>query len=431
MTAFEPAGPASRRAWLSDSGWLLGANLTRYLGLIAVMVILTQLMTPEIVGQYTLSLAIATPIFVFAQLGLRGVYLTHRHDFPLRDYLGLQLVFLIGALFTSAAVAWLFDPTLVGVVVLVGLVKFGDAISELFSAPLQGSGSTSRIFVGFAASALAGGIAAAGVLYFTRILELTLAALALASALAALFLMWLPAMRSSRKPQSASPSRLPNMADIRGILKAGLPFGAGSAVLALVASIPQFFLALTWGNEAVAKYAVLYYLVMIADIFVGTLVQGWIPRARSASASTELAPQGFLRFTFRTAFTWSAALLGVGAFGVWVASFAYPWVFGPVYGFDLSVAIPIVAAITVLPILGFSSMGIIVQNLYTHSLVLGLISAFTSALFCALLIPGGGLVGAFWALAISSAARAAPAFYFIAVGQARGSSGITRAQDER
>lgn len=403
----------SKRAWFTDTGWLLGANLVRNLGLIVVMIVLARLTEPAVVGRYSLALAITAPIFVFSQLGLKGVYLTHRRERKFSRYISVQIASLLVALIVSLAVTMIADPTLAVVVALVGLVKLSDAISDLFIGPLQAFSATPWVFWGTTASAVFGAAAGAWCLVVTGNLELTLLALAAASAVGSAAFMWVPGILVIRRRDHAPESRAGAMASYRAIVRAGLPSGIGGAVLALVASAPQYFLAANWGSSAVAQYAVLYYTVMVADIFVGTLAQGWIPRAREASTNRSLAPQGFFRFTLKTSLTWSLIMLPVALIGIALAALLLPLLFGPEYRMTLGVAIPIAAAILIMPILNFASMAIIVLNLYIHAITVSAVSAAASLALGAILIPIWGVQGAFWTFALAAAFRALPGLILV------------------
>ena len=184
-------------------------------------------------------------------------------------------------------------------------------------------------------------------------------------------------------------------------------------MLALVASAPQYFLAASWGSAAVAQYAVLFYAVMVADIFVGTLAQGWIPRAREASNNRRFAPRGFFRFMLRTSLTWSMIMLPVALLGISLAALLLPVLFGPEYQMTLGVAIPIAVAILIMPILNFASMAIIVRNLYIHAITVSAVSAAASLALGATLIPIWGVQGAFWTFALAAAFRALPGLILV------------------
>lgn len=94
----------SRKTWARDTGWLLGANVSKTAGLLLFLVVLARLTNTEIVGEYALALAITAPVFVFAQFGLKGIFLTHKVVFPFGTYLWVQLIGATAATLVSVCI---------------------------------------------------------------------------------------------------------------------------------------------------------------------------------------------------------------------------------------------------------------------------------------------------------------------------------------
>jgi hypothetical protein len=58
-----------------------------------MLVVLAKLGSPEIVGQFTLGLAVTAPVVLFTNLSLREVQATDaKHQYLFSDYLGLRLL---------------------------------------------------------------------------------------------------------------------------------------------------------------------------------------------------------------------------------------------------------------------------------------------------------------------------------------------------
>lgn len=401
----------SKRSWLTDSGWLLGANLARNLGLIVITILLARYTAPAVVGQYALALAIATPVFVFAQLGLKGVYLTHSSQIQFRAYVRVQVIASLIALLLVCFVALVFMPKLLLVIFLVGTVKTVDTLADLFTGPLQSHDSTRIIFWGVTASALVSSLAAGLTLHFSRSLELTLCSLTLASAVTSIFTVCIPALQIIHREEATA--RIELGSGVIEVLRAGLPAGLGGAVLALTASAPQYFLAACWTNEDVAHYAIFFYIVMIADILVSTVSQGWIRKAREHNSSKSAANKGFLGYTMVVSGVWTAIMLPVSLVGLGASYLLIPVVFGSEYALRMSVLIPIFIVIMLMPLLNFSNIAVIVRNLYRHAFTLSGSSAVASVALGALLIPPFGVSGAFWTYCLAAAARAVPAIWLL------------------
>ena len=70
----------------------MAGALAQTVGQAAIMLVLAQVASTQIVGQYALGLAIATPLNVFADRAIRMLQATAGdNDFPLGDYLAASL----------------------------------------------------------------------------------------------------------------------------------------------------------------------------------------------------------------------------------------------------------------------------------------------------------------------------------------------------
>ena len=393
--------------------WLLSANILRNVGLIVVLVVLARLTSTETVGRYALALAITTPIFVLAQLGLKGVYLTMQHDYRFRSYALVQLVMVAAAVMLSVGVAFVFNRDLLLTVTLVAIIKVADSLCEFFSAPLQKYYAARRIFWAYLTSAVLGSVVTGIALAVTRDLDVALAGLAVTSLFVAIFLMWLPAQRLVRGREGDGHSLLAPALDRKRILLAGLPMGVAGAILALVSSMPQYFLARDHGESTVGYFVVLLYIFAIVDIFSGTLTQAWIPKARQVLENIDRNHFRFLRSTLVTTGWWSLVLMPLAVIGLIIASVLLPIVFGPEYTLSFEVALPLFVGIVVLPATHFGGTAVAVQNFYVHGITLSIASALVSLIACSALIPQFGAAGALWAITVAYSARGVLAFVIL------------------
>ena len=105
-----------------------------------MLALLTKLVSPEMVGQFALGLAITAPVMLFASLQLRTVQATDaRREYLFGDYLGLQLITTALALLVIVAVVLLagyhWEAALV--ILAVGMAKAFESISDVFYGLLQ------------------------------------------------------------------------------------------------------------------------------------------------------------------------------------------------------------------------------------------------------------------------------------------------------
>lgn len=405
--------PVSSRTWAKTTSQLLAGNILRNLGLVVVLVMLARFTSTSTVGKYSLCLAITGPIFVFAQMGLRSVYLTMSKNHRFSSYLQVQLIMLAVAIGVSCLAAVLLHPELLITVILVALVKVADSLTELFSGPMQGYQRAGGIVWGNAVSAALGSIATGILLITTRDLNIALLGLAASSLVVVCIFMGVPAWRLARQHEHSEHSQLPFRQDWRFIFRAGLPTGLAGSIVTLVSSMPQFFLARDHGVALVGSFAVLLYCFAIVDIFSGTLTQAWITSARRVITATETGAPRFVAFAARATARWTVVFIGMAVVGVWLASLVLPLIFGRQYTVSLAEAVPLAAAIAFLPLAHFGGTALAVQNFYVHGITVGVASALVCLVLCAVLIPPLGISGALWATGVAYGARGITAFIIL------------------
>ncbi|WP_336628958.1 MULTISPECIES: lipopolysaccharide biosynthesis protein [unclassified Microbacterium] len=404
MTAEIPAPTGTRVA--HATGYLLAANVLRYVGPLGMLVLLAQFTTPDTVGAYTLSLAIVTPMFVFAQLSLRTVYLTIRPPVRIAVLLGVQAAALLFAAIVTGIIGGVFQAALLPLLAAAALGKIMDAYVDLLSGPLQAAGRERRIF--WASLAVGAGslaFAAAGLLA-TGSVVVSLVALAAGTLCAALPFLYLPVRRAEREAGTWSWRA---DADTRArVVRAGVPMGVAIAIMSLMSVLPQYVLAGVIGQAVAGRFAVMLYMYAVADIAGMSLAQAWIPTGRRSYETGE--PR---RWLARPVLLWTALFLPATVFGLWLGAMLLPLLFGPAFGFGIAEAVPLGCAIVLLPFAHFTAITVSIQNRYTHVLALSAAAVVVSATLCAVLIPIWGLAGGFWALAAAIGVRGIVALVFV------------------
>lgn len=394
--------------------FLMLANVLRNISLLLVLLFLAQLTEPEVVGNYALALAITTPVFAFAQFGLRGVFLTLRAQVRLSSYAIVQTIGVLSATALSLAIVCIVDPPLASTVLLVSFFKGADAYCDLFAAPLQQHGRSDLVFWGFLTSALAGGSAVGALLAATENLDIALAGMALVSVLVTVFLFAIPAIRIVAQVKNNEKQ----VGAVRVIFAAGLPTGLSLSVLALIPTMPQYVLAWSVGSIAVGYFVVVLYTYMTAELFTGALVQSWLPHARD-HFETQVRRRGdFLRWVIGHIVKWTALFLPITGAGFLGAMWVYPILF-PDYPLSFDLILPLTLTILLLPALYFTSAAMSVRNLYSHSLTVGAVAVTASVAASLLLIPVFGVPGALWATFAGVAGRTGTAITIVVLAELR------------
>ncbi|HWL00863.1 MAG TPA: hypothetical protein VNQ52_00665 [Microbacteriaceae bacterium] len=407
-------GPNRRQ----ETSALLASTVLRNVAQIVIIWLLATLTNPETVGRYALVLAIATPVFVVAQLGIRGIYLTHAQPIALRSYVLVQLAFLLAAGIITISAAAVFNPSLVLLALFVSGAKASDALAEPFSGVAQRFHRTSLVLVCSTLVAVVGSGALALTLILTSSLELATLAFAVISLLSTAIALAVPATRIARTRES-NQAMLSLAGSWRFILAAGLPLGVSTGLLQLITSAPQYVLDQTMGAADVGRLAVLIYAYAVADLVAGTLSIAWIPHAQDDLRQRRGRRMPITGITLRAISRWSLIYIPLTVVGLAFVWFAYPFVFGEAYALTLDAAIPLGIAVLLLPAANFSTAATIVSNQYAHSLAFSIAAAVAGIGAALLLVPIAGIAGAIWAMAIGNAVRAIAAFLIVAFGESR------------
>lgn len=130
--------------------WTFTGNLVLAACQWAMVVVLAKIGSPEMIGQFTLGLAVTTPVFMFTNLSLRSVQVTDaKKQYLLGDYLGLRLISTGLALLIIVIISWKAGYPLETslIILLSGLTRAFDSISDIFYGLIQQHERMDRIAV--------------------------------------------------------------------------------------------------------------------------------------------------------------------------------------------------------------------------------------------------------------------------------------------
>ncbi len=137
-----PAAPdAGPRASLRGNfAWTLTGNVVFGATQWGVLSLIAKLGPPEMLGQWALAVAVATPVAMFTHLNLRAVLATDasgQHRFG--DYLAVRLAVTALGLAATAALAWVprYPDGVAGAVLLVGVALAADNVSDTYFGAMQ------------------------------------------------------------------------------------------------------------------------------------------------------------------------------------------------------------------------------------------------------------------------------------------------------
>jgi O-antigen/teichoic acid export membrane protein len=385
-----------------------------------VLVVLAKLGSPEMVGQFTLGLAVTAPVVMFTNLQLWAIQVTNnKQEYVFGDFLGLRLIA------TGIAFVIILGITLVAgyrweillVIWVVAFAKCVEAIAEVFYGLLQKHERMDRIAISMTIKGILSLAALSAGIYLTHSLLWGTIGLGIAWTLV-LFgydlnsgVMMLtnaaPRQKSIEHQQSKFIKLRPrwHLKTLWKLTWLSLPLGIVMMLISLNSNLPRYFIERYLGERELGIFAALAYLMTAGNMVVNALAQ---------SASAKLAK--YYAENDRHAFRWLLLrLLGIGsaigALGVAIAIVAgrtiLTLLYQPEYAQyqNLFVLLAIAAAIGYLSsLLGF---GMTAAKYFLVQIPLFLSVITTLAIACLWLIPIQGLSGAAIALIMAAIVQAA------------------------
>lgn len=386
----------------------------------ALLIVLAKLGTVDMVGAYTLGVAIATPILMFGCLNLRTIFVTDwQCSFRFREYLVLRLAMLVASVAIAAAVAVVqgYGPELVFIIAIVTLAKALDYVSDILYALLQRDESMRAISISMMLKGTLG-LAAMGIAIYMRG-SLLAGALALVVS-SALVLVCFDVPVSLHRHGIGLVSALQDCAAYAKVLltgaggvyrrlmllaAAGVPLGVIVMLVSLNLNIPRYFVEQRIGMREQGIFSSLLNLMAAGSVAVGALGQCATPRLARYFATGDMP-------AFRRLLWMLVGLsIALGVAGLMIAAlFGHQvllLVYRPEYAAQQDVFVWLMAASGTL-YLG-STMGVAVTAVrcFTPQLPLFALAAGVTALACFVLVPQMGTRGAAAAIFISSIVQSA------------------------
>jgi len=427
--------------------WTFTGNLVYAASQWGMLVLLAKLGSPEMVGQFTLGLAVTAPVIMFTNLQLRAIQATDaKKQYVFADYLGLRLIgtglalLIIAGITLKAGYRW--ETSLV--ILAIGLAKAFESISDVFYGLIQQHERMDRIAIALMIkgplSLLFLGI---GVL-FTKTVLGGAVGLAIAWAIV-LFACDIRngalILKSSQKAErdnfvetgfiasevgehsdsteNSTPLTPPwqegekiqnqllprwHLKTLRKLIWLALPLGFVMMLVSLNSNIPRYFIERYLGERQLGIFAAMSYLMVVGNMVVSALAESASPRlAKYYAAGNSTA---FRTLLFK--------LVGVGAVlggaGVLVAVVAgreiLTLLYRPEYGQQADLFVWLMVAAGIGYVSSFLGYAITAARYFRIQMPLFAVVTGSSALSCLWLIPTMGVRGAAIALIVGAVVQA-------------------------
>ena len=276
LTATRGAIPSLR----ANFAWTFAGNVLYGACQWGMLSVLAKLGSPSIVGQFTLGLAVAAPVFMFTNLQLRAVQATDvnvEHGFA--NYFTLRLLAtLLGLTVIVAVLPFAGASSAVRVVVLlVSVSKCVECMSDVTAGLLQREEQLKQVAISLMVRGAASVLVFSLTFAYFRNLALSVAAMC-GVWLAVLALYDVPNVRALIGSQT--PFFRFDRRALGRLMMLGLPLGWVATFASLNMNIPRYFLQHYLGLADQGIFAALAYLVIVINLVIVAL---------SVSVTTRLA----------------------------------------------------------------------------------------------------------------------------------------------
>lgn len=381
-----------------------------------MLVVLAKLGNPEMVGTFTLGLAVTAPVMMFSNLQLRDIQTTDaKNHYLFNDYLGLRLITtglaLPIILWITLATGYKGETAIV--IILIGFAKGLESISDVFYGLLQKHEKMDRMAI----SVMMKGPLSLLMLSIGTYISGSIiwGVVGLVIAWACILLIWdIPSYRwlinkftsegeipDSLEGKTAKPRW--QLGTIRKLIWLSLPLGLVMMLISLNANIPRYFLEHSLGKKELGVFAALAYLIVAGNMVVSALGSAARPRLAKYYAGANVSAYQKLLFQLVAI----ACLLGLsGILVAWVAGGQIlTIVYQPEYAKYTELLIWLMVTAGIGYVSSFLGEGMTAARYFRTQIPLFIVVTSTSAIASCWFIPRNGLKGAAIALMIAEIVR--------------------------
>ncbi len=383
--------------------WALAGNVIFATCQWGIIVALAKLGNSAIVGQFSLGLAIATPMLMFSNLQLRAVQATDANRFySFGEYLQLRLLTSAIAIGAIAAVTWIenFERQTAMVVLAVALAKGTETLSDIhyglfqLNNRLDHAGISMMLRGGLSLAALGGCLHWTGNVFWGCV---------------AMALVWLAALvgwdfRQGRRCLSHSCQDPPRFRSVLrvwsakhrfqrqwSLIRLSAPLGIVTTLASINLNIPRYFIAARLGEDQLGIFSALAYATVALTLVSDSLGSCAIPHLARLYADGHILE--FQMVLWKLA-TFGGALGLAGLALVHIAGKRMLALFyGPEYAACSGIFLLLILAAAIHCAASMLTSGILAARRFRIQVAMFAAVVLTSALACYRLVPESGLHG--------------------------------------
>ena len=413
---------SERSSLCADFSWAFVGNAVYAGGQFAMLMLLTKLVRPELVGQYALGLALVYPVMMLTNMQLRSVMNSNASERAhFGHYLSLRLLTTSAAFVTIFGItqALRYDRELTEVVLMVGVAYGIETISDVYYARLQLHDRMAEISKSLMARAALSVLGLAAATYVTRSVVWGIASVAVARAIVLIGY-------DSREGTHTLPGQTRwfsldgelaprfDASEQRELLWRSLPLGIVVLLTTLNSSIPSFFIKHGIGERDLGIFSALGLTISVGNMAVVSLGQSAFTRLSRAYATGNMGAFGSLLGMLL------ACGVAIGVCGMIISKFAgreiLTILFRPEYAERADLLPWIMAAGAVLFMAQFLGFGMTAVGFYHSQVYLNILANASLVAACYWLVAGKGLLGAILAMLIAAIVQLAASAIILAAG---------------
>ena len=387
----------------TNFAWTLAGNAINAACQWGMLVSIAKLGTPAMVGQFTLGLAVAAPVFMLTSLQLRAVLATDvRNEYRLGHYIAPRMLGTAAGLILilTFALASHYRRDTAVVVLLVSAAKAVETLSDIIYGFWQKHERFDKIAMAMIGRGIGSVAIMAAVLYSTRSIAVACGAMAL------YWFVWLATYEYSGTRSllaSVSPGEALrtewDMGKCRRLVVLSLPLGVVMLLISLNSNLPRYFVEHYCGEAGLGYFAAMAYAFVAGNTVMSAMGQSAMPRLARNFDSNRPA---FARLLKKMLLLGAAVgVLGIGVallFGAAFLRLAYRPDYAQ-YSIVFSWLMVAAAVAYVGSMLGY---GMTAARMFRPQVPLFVAATASTVLGCWLLIPRLGLAGGAYAVLIGS-----------------------------
>lgn len=399
------ASPANTKQYVrglslrKNFSWTFLGNVVHAACQWGVLVVLAKLGSPAMVGQYALGLAIATPIFMLTNLQLRGVQATDaRNEYSFVDYRSLRLTATMVGLIVLIGVTTFsgFERTTMLVVLIIGTTKAFEGMSDVYYGYAQQKERMDLIARSMMYKGVLSLIAMSMIMFTTG--SIVLASAGIAAAWIIRFFVY--DIRFTTLLSQSEGSTGFDWSRSLALAKVAFPLGIVMLLISLNTNIPRYFIQHEMGERELGFYSAIAYLMVAGTTVVNALGQSASPRLAHQYAEGNYS--AFKRLMGKLV----GVAVAVGVGGILISAFAGRLLLALVYTEEYAIHAGLLTLFMVTALVqytaSFFGYGMTAARYFRVQVPIFIVVVATTLIASYILIPSYGLVGAVFALIISS-----------------------------